>query len=587
MTPGFLAQIGGAPPLEWTTHLTSASSGPVAVVIPSGTLDGRIGIGRQGPLLAVADLRIDNRDALRAALGVPEERSDLELLLAGFERWGDAVVERLDGPFSYVLWDAREGRASFARDRLGLRPLYRAERAGGVCFGSSLPLIQQAVPHKVDLGAVADHLRGRLDHAAHTLTVGVERVASAHQGTVRVGGREATLSVRRYWSLAPAGERRAISDGEAEVAFRTAFDQAVSACLHGAPGALLSGGLDSSSIVATARDLRPDAALPTFSIVYDDPAADERRYLDAVAAHVGVDPLRVRGENLSLLAGLDDDLRAVGEPFPTPNLFLARSLYEAAGAKGLTAVLDGFAGDNVVGHGDVWLTELAWSLRWVAFAREVRAVARRSNRPRRSAVALIRTYVLAPLASPFRSSGANVHFMRRDLTRTGVPRDPVHLRDGTLHRAELSGPLLPRAFETVYARSAALGVEPRFPFADRALVELCLSLPSRQRVRDGLTRSILRRAMGRRLPDALHTRSGKARLGANFARALFEHDPERLRALVFEDVPDASPYVDVAAVQAAYRLAQTSERERAALALPLWRAVSFARWLSLRGEVSH
>ena len=406
---------------------------------------------------------------------------------------------------------------------------------------------------------------------------------AAVQGTVRLEGHRAEVMTRRYWALGEAGTLRSISDPEAEAAFREAFDRSVQACLIGTPGGLLSGGLDSSSIVATARSLRPDRALPTFSIVYTDPAADERRYLDAVARHVGVDPVRVQGETLSMLDGLDDDLRAVGEPFPTPNLFAARVLYAEAAARGLDAVLDGFAGDNVVGHGDLWLTELALGLRWPSFARELRAAARRSARPRRAAWTMLRHYALAPLAQPFRTPDAPTHFMRRDRMGDEAPEEPGHTKDGALHRADLAGATLPRAFEATYARASALGVDPRFPFAGRALVELCLALPSRQRVRDGLTRSVLRRAMAGRLPAELLSRGDKARLGDNFKHALFEREPEVLRALVFEDVPAASDFLDVGAAQEAYRRGLASPADRGRVALPLWRAVSFARWRSLSG----
>ncbi len=578
MTPGLLALVGevAARPEETGGEgprvRLSASPSP----LPNGPRR-----AQRGPLVAVADLRLDNRSALRAELAVPDG-DDLDLLLAAYERWADGLAAHLEGPFAYVVWDPREGRVSFARDRLGLRPLYVASGPRGVVIGSSLPRVRQAAPGGVCVEALADHLAGRFDHPHATFVRGIERVPAAHRGAVSVP--DGTVWMERYWALAPDSSHGAILDGEAEETFREAFDQAVLARLGETPGALLSGGLDSSSIVATARSLRPDLPLPTFSIVYDTPAADERRYLDAVAERSGVDPLRVQGEGLSLLAGLDDDLRAVGEPFFTPNLFLTRSLYAEAAARGLGAVLDGFAGDNVVGHGDHWLTELALSLRWPSLWREVRGAARRSSRPRRAVVSLLRQYALDPLATPFRRRVPPPRFLRREWASADRPRDPSYLRDRDLHLADLSGPTLPRAFEVAYTRAAALGIEPRFPFADRRLVEVCLALPPRQRVRDGLTRSILRRAMGDRLPDVLRDRSGKARLGGTFEDALFDRDPDLLRQLVEEDVPAASEYLDVAAVQAAYYEAVQNPETRGAVALPLWRAVTVARWLSTHAD---
>ena len=578
MTPGFLVQIGG-PTLPGST---TAESGPVSVQVAapiSGS--GQQVVSRQrGPLLGAADLRLSNRDTLRAALSVLDG-DDLDLLLAGFERWGDRVVDRLEGAFAFVVWDPGTGRAAFARDRLGLRSLFQARREGGIVLGSSLPLVQRTVPRAVCREAAVDHLRGSLVYPTKTITAGIERVLPATQGAVQVEGGRVHVRQRAYWSLGQPGVLAGIADADAEEAFRTAFDRSVLACLDRSSGILLSGGLDSSSIAATARVVRPDRSPQTFSVVYDAPEADERRYLDAVGKHLNLSPTRIDGEALSMLAGMDDDLRAVGEPFPTPNLFTARPLYAEVANQGLGSVLDGFAGDNVVGHGDRWLTELALGLRWPTFARELTAAAGQSSRPRRAVWSLLRHYVLSPVASRLRPPGGTMHFARRELAAEPVPPEPWHWRDGDLHRADLSDPVLARAFETAHARASALGVDVRFPFADRALVELCLALPPRQRVRDGLTRSILRRAMGPRLPTVLLQRRNKARLGANFEHALFEREPDTLRRLVYQDVPQASDYLDVGAVHDAYRQALADPARRGTVALALWRAVSLARWLSL------
>ncbi len=530
----------------------------------------------------MADIRLDNADALRSELDLPAG-SDLDLLLAGYERWGDDLATHLEGPFAYVVWDARRGQASFARDRLGLRPLYLAQSPGGVVVGSSLLEVRAVVPNGVCAEAAVDHVLGRFDHPHRTFTRGIERVPAAHRGRVVARNGPPSVHMERYWSLDASDVRAAISDADAEDAFRHAFDEAVSARLTGTPGALLSGGLDSSSITVTARVLRPEAPLPTFTIVYDDPSADERRYVDAVASLAGVEPVRLQGEDLSLWAGLDDELRAVGEPFFTPNLFLTRTLYATASHQGLQAILDGFAGDNVVGHGDRWLTELALGLRWPTFLREARAAARRTKHPRRALLGLVHQYAVSPLLAPVRRAPRPSPFLHPDLVPR-LPRDPSHVRDRDLHVADLSGPTLPRAFEVAYACGAALGIEPRFPFADRRLVELCLALPPHQRVRDGLTRSILRRAMGSRLPDILRVRAGKARLGGNFEHALFERDPDRLRHLIDADVPNAAAYLDVHAVRDAYHRGVADPGARAEVALPLWRALSLARWLSLPTE---
>lgn len=570
---GFLVLLGpdGPPPDDRPDSHAWAATG-VRMTVGTGAA-----LVRRGPLVAVAALRLDNRDEIRSALGGPSPEAgptgDAALLLAAVEAWGPGAAARLDGPFAFAVWDERTQEVLFARDALGLRPLFFARAAHPVVLGTDLAEVRSHAPAGLSPEAVADHLAGTFAHPWQTLTAAVERVPPGHIGTASTEA--GTVDVRPYATIGPVPPLRFEADAPYADAFREAFDRAVSDRLGGDPAAFLSGGLDSSSIVVTARAVRPGAPLPTLSIVYEHPAADERRFVDAVA--VEGEAHRVDGATLSLLGGLDADLEAVGEPFPTPNLFLTRSLYDEARRLGHDAMLDGFAGDSVVGHGDAWLTDLAHGLRWTAFAREARAVAARMRRPRRAALHLVRDYALAPLV---RRETAARTFAHPDLPRPPTPASAPRTARA-LHHAEVAGPALPRAFEVAYAVATAHGVEPRFPFADRRLVDLCLALPPEQRLRDGLTRWVLRQAMSGRLPDILRDRTDKARLGGLFADALFDREPEVLRRIVYEDIPAAADLLDVPAVHAAYERAHAHPEARAGSAAPLWRAVALARWLAL------
>ena len=572
---GFLALIGpAAPPPSWAAGADVWSGGPVRLAAERTARPNGPRVAERGPYAVAADLRLDNRDDLRRALG--EAGDDAALLLAAYERWGADLVDRVEGAYAFALWDGRAGRLVVARDAMGLRPLFRARVGAGWAFGSSLPTVRSLVPFRVDREAAADFLVGDLDHPTRTMVEGVERVPRATVAAVAPGG---AVSERRFWSLDPS-VRLPDDDAVVEGAFREAFDRSVLARLDDATGALLSGGLDSSSIVTTARALRPAPPLPTFSLVYDERTADERRYVDAVVGGGGLVPHRVQGESVSMFEALDDDLAAAGEPFPTPNLFLTRRLYAEAARAGLGGVLDGFGGDNVVFHGERRLTELAFGLRWPTFVREVRAAAARSRRPRRVALDMVREYALAPLVAPLRPAPPAVHFGRADLVggrrAGGTPSGSVRAR----HAADLSGPTIARAVEVAYASAAAVGVEPRFPFLDRRVVEVCLAVPSSQRVRDGLTRSFLRRALSDRLPDVLRQRGGKARLRNNFVDALFDRDGSALRRAVYDDARAASDVLDTPSLERAYERAERDPDLRADLALPLWRAAMVARWMA-------
>lgn len=531
----------------------------------------------RGPWVAAVEARLAPSGALCQSLRVeprPDRRAaDAACLVAAVARWGEEAVHQLEGAFAAVLWhrDTRTGVA--IRDRLGLRPLFRTT-GSELAISSSLATLRQLAAGELNTRHVTRFLAGEVGEGRATFVRDIERVPAATRATISSEGR---WSERTFWQV----DARATFDGsdaDAEGEFRERFDAAVAASLGGTLGALLSGGLDSSSIVATARQLEPERPLPAFSILYDRPEANETRHLEAVADAAGVQVHRVDGERLSLLDGLAADLAAVGEPFAMPNLFLTRTLYAEAQASGLEAVLDGFAGDNVVGHGERRLVELARSLRWPTLLREVQAIARTTRQPRRAVLEILRDYVLDPLIEPVRSPQRVASFAHPDLPGASVGSGRRVTTDRAAHLADLTSPLLPHAFEVAHAVGAAHGIEPRFPFASVPLVAFCLSLPSDQRLRDGRTRSILRRAMRGRLPESVRLRPDKARLATNFADALFVRDARRLRQLVAEDVPAASDLLDVPALTRAVERALAQPDLRADLALPIWRAVVVARW---------
>src|SRR2546425_12240871 len=158
------------------------------------------------------------------------------------------------------------------------------------------------------------------------------------------------VRMEQYWVLDPEREIRMKSDGEYAEAFREIFTEAVRCRLRSAfpVGSMLSGGLDSSSIVCVARQLlaqNGSTPLHTFSVVFPDlPECDEREYIDAVVAGGGVEPHYLRGDELSPVAGLERQLDQQDEPFYAPNLFLHAGLYDAAAHTGVRVLLDGLDG---------------------------------------------------------------------------------------------------------------------------------------------------------------------------------------------------------------------------------------------------
>ena len=604
-----------------------------------------------GDLILTADARVDNREELLRTLGSSAavarngspshatEIPDGALILAAYERWGEDFCARLVGDFAVAIWDARRQALVCARDYMGVKPFYYHRSRGLFAFGSELKqlLVIPEIPRRLEEVRVGDYLAGMMDDEAITFYRDIVRLPSAHRLVVtREGAR-----MERYWALDPEREVRCTSDAEYAEGFRHHFNEAVRCRLRSAApvGSLLSGGLDSSSIVCAARRIRlndPAApALHTFSAIFPDlPECDERPFIDAVLEGGGLEPHFVRGDQLGALTELDRMLDQEDEPFYTPNLFLHWAMYACARERGVRVMLDGVDGDSTVSHGTRYLTELARAGRWDKFGTEAKLLAEARNvqpahylrsqgfpslteraragdilavtsaiRPIRrdfdvSAWGVIRDCVVRPLAiepvarrwgrpPPARRFGGHALIAPRFARRVALAERHAGMRGHRFdlmrssredHLRRLSGGLLRVVLEVLDRAASAYSVEPRYPFCDKRLVEYCLALPADQKLRRGWTRFILRDAPGG-LPERVRWRSAKGDLSANFRRALAA-DRQRLGTELFVNGGALKNLIDLRALRRAFDDGSWTGSDDAAVTL--WRVATLATWLRRR-----
>lgn len=570
-------------------------------------------VNKTGEIVLTADARIDNRRELIGALGLtgypPEEISGSELILNAYEQWGEDCPEKLLGDFAFAIWDARTQVLFCARDHFGIKPFYYYYGPGRTfVFGSEIKalLSLQQVPRQLNEVRVADHLLGMFEDTVITFYQGILRLPAAHAMTV---GREVT-GVRHYWSLDPSREVRLRSDEEYAGAFRELFTEAVRCRVRSAfpVGGLLSGGLDSSSIVCSARQfLRENGNCPlhTFSAIFpglpeeDLRKIDERRFINAVLATGKFIPHYVRADRLSPLADLERVLWHEDEAVLAPNLYMHWALYRAAHQEGVRVLLDGIDGDSTVSHGLEYLADLARTGRWIALVMEATALSRRSPRsippwriiwqygfrplipsPVREAWRVLRgrtepTWTVNTVIHPAFAKRIGLAERMQILHRNGS-EPPRNAREQ--HWRGLSSGLFPGTLEIADRASAAFSIESRYPFFDRRLMEFCLALPANQKLQHGWTRVIMRRAMAEILPDEIRWRIDKANLSPNFQRKLLDSDKRLLDEVILRNPEPIKNYVDMPALRKVYSryLSQPMSREDA---LTVFGVVTLALWL--------
>ena len=550
-------------------------------------------------LAITADARIDNRKELFGALGLDpgQKASDSQLILWAYKKWGEDCPGRLLGDFAFAIWDGKKQTLFCARDHMGVKPFYYYRSKKLFAFASEIKglLILPEVPRQLNEMRVADYLVPILEDKEITFYKDILRLPPAH--TMMVNDRGALF--RQYWSLDPEREIRLQSDQEYAEAFRKIFFEAVRCRLRSAypVGSMLSGGLDSSSIVCVARQIlaqeKENGELHTFSAIFDDvPECDERPYINAVLAQGRIGYHFVHADRISPLVDIDRVLWHEDEAFYTPNLFMHWGLYDEAHRQGVRVILDGFDGDSVVSHGIGRLAELAGAGRWLSLAREINRLSFHFKYPRRKILLKhgLKPLFPEPLLNFWRWMKGEKGYpitpiIKRDLTNrinlynrlTWKNREMPARTDRENHLRRLTSGIFPFVLEVADRASAAFALEPRYPFLDKRLVEFCLALPSEQKLNHGWSRIVMRRAMSNILPEKIQWRGGKSDLSPNFLRGLRTFEHELLKDVISNGSGVIEDYVDMRVLRQAHDryMAKGTEAD----AMTVWKAVSLALWL--------
>jgi asparagine synthase (glutamine-hydrolysing) len=569
-----------------------------------------------GALCLTFDGRVDNREELRRTLegdGISlRTDTDAEIVLKAYERWGEECPSRILGDFAFAIWDGRASHLFCARDIRGWKPFYYYLDDRTFCWGSELPQLFACpdVPCEINEGVVADLLTGDVTEREETVYRGIRRLLPAHALVVRPG----VFRTRQYWDVYPARRIRYRTDEEYGEHFLEVFTEAVRCRLrsYGRTGSLLSGGLDSSSIVAVAENLlrTGQAVSPgfeTFSLVFPGRDCDESAYIRDLTDRWG---------SVSNLVGLDEmaaydyaeRARRYGDVLNYPNVDMLESIQALAQAKGFRVLLNGVGGDH-------WLTgptsqsyedllrdrelgELRRQLRDDTAADGARAALARAlgtgvapllSKAMRAGVhavlpptvrsalrRILRRETSAPPASAPEAGPPwlGQEFARRAglLDRRARQARKRRFRNNGLHA--LDRRLFAAAdmlnFQMAERSAAAFGLEYRYPFDDRRVIEFAFALPDRQRQRRDRTKVVLRSGMRGLLPESIWQRDTKASFSHVFVDVLSSHGGRRL----FEELEIASlGWVDPASALVNYdRMVQQYTEHRFELRSNIWAA---------------
>lgn len=540
-------------------------------------------------------------------------RCDTEVILRGYEEWGLAAFERLNGMFAVAIWDGRERRLHLVRDRLGVKPLAYYFAGRTLVFGSETKAIlaSGAVPRRLREQALWDYLTFRYVPGPEAIFEDVYHLPPGHR--LSLGLFDDAPRVERWWDAPFGGRPRERDDAVLDAEFASLFESAVNLrMLADVPvGVLLSGGLDSSA-VAAAVARAPGARLSTFSVAFAGaPELDERPFAREVAAHLGTDHHEVVIDARQFVDFLPELVWYTDEPLAD---LASVPLYHVSKlARGhVKVVLSGEGSDEVLGGYDFDV---------LVAAQERAARTRDTLAGRARALRLPRALTSAAArVLPSWRSALEAEPLETDERRLPVPHHMTNYWTSAEKRALLrSRPELPDSFDRLRADLARLGdaeplhqllylycqgwlaadllakadrmsmacsLELRTPFLDWRLVEWAARAPVRAKVgRDEsgrlVTKRVLRRWARAHLPPSILARPKRG-----FPVPVYDWLAGPLRGFVLDHLlgRDArlSAWLEPAALRAVVERglapdAATIERHRVAnlLVLELW----MRRWL--------
>lgn len=453
--------------------------------------------------------------------------SDTEVLLQAYRYWGKDMLVKLTGMFAFAILDTRDNKVFIARDFFGIKPLYYTIWRDGIAFASEIKALLElpGINRQIDPQRLYDYLRfGITGHDTQTMLSAVKQLPAAHYLELDLNTPN-VIEPKRYWQLDPQ-TNHTISVADAAEKMREMFLENVKLHLRSdvPVGAALSGGIDSSAIVAAMRHLEPNLEIHTFSFIAEDPKINEEKYVDIAAKTSNAIVHKIRLKSSDLNNDLEQLIATQDEPFGSTSIYAQYRVFQLAKESNIKVMLDGQGADELLAGYRPYISARVASL--IGKGRFIEAgqlLSRSKKLPNDNGSELLlrtierllpqelRTLARKVIGQDFSPSWLN----SRWFTERGVEfQKSKQKTDKNTLISELKDAVtwstLPALLRYEDHNSMAHSIESRVPFLTNKFAEFALSLPEQYLIDScGTSKAIFRRATRGLVPDQILDRKDK------------------------------------------------------------------------------
>ncbi len=497
----------------------------------------------------IGDIRIDNRRDLQEIEKFEDSKTDVEIIILLYRKYGDKYIEMIHGAFAFILHDSEKGELSIARDHLGQRIIYYSIKDNIIFISSSIHklLDYSVIEKKMNLNRVIDLIAHTHSLTNETFFQGVYYLEPS---TTMLLSDNATAKKRFNYK----------SQIHVTKNLKELFYESVASVMDKNCGSMLSGGLDSSAISAVLQDLSSEK-IQSFSVVFPELSpelkarADESEYSAAVVKKSGMHMNRVPITKFNFIENIKENMDFFEEPFMATNTYIYEEVFKAMRNKGVNIVLDGTDGDSVISHG----TEI---FRYYGDKFEIRKLLKEKKAYDRiygikhSALRAIISFVILPripkwLRRPLkRMKNTDFFFAQNDLLSKAYKKTTERLYKDIesiytdkksfnnfsekAHYMMVYKSHWDSVFNILNTLAKKHNVEIRFPFFYQPLVNYCLNQPVTNKINNGVTRYNFREALKDQLPKKIYERNSKSDLSPIFTENFMNIDANYSNQVFFD-----------------------------------------------------